>query len=809
MGDVLWWVRTRLRGLRRAPSHAVFVIAILGLGVGGVSVVLSVVRAVLLPRLPYGEPGSLTMIRPDPSDWQLFDRWREDCAAFEGLGAYSEQAFNISEPGKPARVLVGRVTERFLDVVRVRPLVGRGFLPGEYSPGSDAVAIITDRIWRQRFAASRDIIGRTLSLDDRAYTVVGVLPPEFRAPTDLASARSLVFEWGATILLPLTGSPWMRRADATDRFSRGVKVIGRLKDGITLDRARADLDVVTARSRVPAPFKSAYTLVPLSDVATGAALGPLAFLTVAVGLVLIVATANVANLVLARSLARVPEMSTRRVLGATRAHLVRDVLAENAVLGVGAGLLGIASAWVGNRMVVLFGGHVLSRLDGVTVDVRLVLFTLALATAAGVVAGVVPALRVSAVDPMKGIRGLRVWATTHRREISLRSLLVVVEVSLSFVLLTGAWLVARDFIRVVNYDVGFRPASVLVADIALSRSRFATTTATSRFFTELVRRTAELPGVQAVAIASTMPGGPAAQVATLQVESGEDASGSARRWIERPELCEVVAGDYFLTLSIPLRAGRAFNEGDAQSSEPVVVVNEAFARKYWGGIHAALNHQLRFDRLFTVVGVVGDVRRPEQSGLARPMAYFPYGQSLLPGFQATLLVRGRDLSSLPSAIAAVVRSLDARQPIYNVMPLDQVLAAPFARRRFVMTMTAIFGILALLVASAGVYGAMSRVVAERTHEIGVRLAVGGSPRSIFRLFLVRGMGLVALGVAGGLPLALGFSRVAAAQLVGAVGGDASTYAAVSVLVLLAGLASCAIPAFRAMRVDPIVRLRAE
>jgi putative ABC transport system permease protein len=689
--------------------------------------------------------------------------------------------------------------------------MGRTLAAEDFQPGHEQVALITDRLWRRLYAASPDAVSRALTLDDRVYTIVGVLPPSFRAPTDLVSGRELSMAWGAAVLVPLVGSPLARDPNATDRMYRGLAVLARLRSGVTVERAQSDLGVIADRVPLQSPrLKRDYSLVPLTDHVAGDLPRQLAILAAAVGLLLIVACANVASLVLAHGVSREAELGMRVALGASRARLVRQTLGEALALGLTGGAIGVAMAWAGTRLIAVLGAPILSRLDGVSIDPLVLAFAVVGSIGTGLAVGVLPALQVSKLDPMSALKAQREFGSRSRRRLGPRWMFVPVEVALSLILLVGAALLGREFVRLVRVDLGFRTADTLTAEVSLNRTQYAGPAEAGAFFRDLLERASGLPGVESAALGSTVPAGPGVTTCNVEVDRGATPAAIERQAdpMDSFSSCEVIAGDYFRTLSIPIVAGRPLEGRDHATDQPVVVVSDAFAKKHWGDAERALGRQVRFGRsIFTVAGIAGDVRDPGSASPPFPVVYFPYEQFPRPSAQVTVFLHGRNAAALAGPLTALVRTLNPNQPLFNVLTLDRVVFAPLARLRLIVIMIAAFGVVTVLVAAAGVYGTTSYDVSERMHEMGIRLALGGTPLRLFRLIVRDGMTVVLIGAALGLPLAGAFTRFIASQLEGIGQPDASTYMVLFVLVALVGLAGTAVPAARAMRADPREILR--
>ena len=583
MRDTLYAFRVALRALFRSPAFTLAAVAALALGIGGSTVVFSVVDTLLLQPLPYGEPDRLVVSDPGPP-WLLYEQWKT-ADVFDGMAAYNERAANVSGAGEPERVMVARVTPNFLSVVGVTPAIGRSFGPRPLEGGGEHVVLLTDRFWRRHFAGAPDVVGRTVTLDDQAFTVIGVLPRQFQTLTQLMPALGLSFDSGAAVLVPLLRDPLRREPGSTDLFWRGMNVVARLRAGVTLDQARAAASTIAKRVKLP-PYLAghAFSLVRVTDFVAGELPAQMAILAAAVGLLLLVAGANVANLLLARGTARRRELATRAALGASVGQLVRGALTETVVLALSGGMLGIAAAWGGVRMVSAYGGPVLARLGGVGLDLRVLAFTGALSVGVGLLVGIVPAIRLARSAPAAALQ-LRRGYERVRGPIPLSSVLVVLEVVLSLVLVVGAGLLTRDFVRLASADLGFRSNGVLTADVSLSRAQYPKAPQIAAFFADLLDRAGGLPGVRSAAMSSIAPAGSAVMSTNMQVEGatrGPNAGAAGALAPEDHEYVQIVGGNYFRTLSVPMLEGRPLDARDAAGSERVAVVNAAFALKYLG-----------------------------------------------------------------------------------------------------------------------------------------------------------------------------------------------------------------------------------
>jgi predicted permease len=796
-------VRSSVRTLIKDRVSSAIAVVTLALGIGAVSLVFSVTAGLLTARIPYERPEQIWILQPNLTDWRLFELLESSPGPFEKVAAYNERAANITDAQGAERILVGRVTAAFLSVTGTRTAAGRAFSKDEFLPRQPTVLLLTDAFWRRRFGGSPHVIGQAIALDDRVYTVVGVLAPGFKAPQDLPSARSLAAHVGADVLLPLTGNPRERDPLSTDRMWRGVTVLGRSQSGTSLEQGRDHVRGLARRLPARQGQRLDYTLRRLPDYVAGDLPKQLAILAAAVTLLLVVASVNVMQLLLARGLARRQEMATRSALGAPRSHLVRCGLSEALLLGLSGGILGIGLAWAGRGALVGLAAGWLSRLDQVRLDWRVLAFTALLSAVTGLAVGIIPGLQVSRIDPLPVLRG-QVDSLGRLKHAWLRELLVVGQIALSLVLLVGGGLLAKDFLRLTRVDLGFDPTGVVLGELSLSRLKYGDATKGDAFFRQLLDQTAAMPGVKSVALTNSAPGGPSMAMVNVVVRGHGQVLDDA---LEEFVRCEVVAGHYFATLAIPMRAGRSLDEGDHRAAEPVVVVNEAFARKHWGLSASAIDEPVRFgDREYRVVGVAGNVQAMD--GAAEPRIYFPYEQFAGWSLQMTLLLHvtaGAD--TFAPLIAKTVADLNRLQPIYDVRPLRELVVGPLARRALIVAMVAVFALVTIVVACVGVYGATSCAVAERVREIAIRLALGGSASRVVATIARRGALRVLQGVTLGVVFALSLTSLMRAQLVGVTHTDFGTYAAVTVLVAALGLCGSVVPVLKVIRGEPLDSFR--
>jgi putative ABC transport system permease protein len=794
-----------LRLWRKTPSVFLLALVALGLGVGATTAVFSVVRAVLLKPLPYPAPDELVMVWeaniPRSADRNVvspgnFIHWRERQRSFTDLGLYSFVVqTNLTGLGEPREVTLQAVSPGTFTLLGVPARLGRTFIASEERPDA-TVVVVSDGFWRTALQGDSLAIGRVINVGGRDLTVVGVMPPDF------AIRDAQVDVWTVIGLPPEARTP----------RGRGTHAIGRLKPGVSVAQAQADMAAIAAAlTREYPAFNAGWTVnvVPLQEDMVGRTRTPLLVLFGAIALVLLIACANVANLLLAQASGRQRELAVRTALGGTRVRLVRQLLVESTTLAVAGGLAGTALAWTGIRLLRAFplARLPVPRLAEVTLDAPAAFFALGVALLTGVLFGAMPALTASAVnlhDTLKeGTRGAGV-----RRGARTRGLLVTAEIALSVVLLTGAGLLIRSFIRVMQTPLGFETTHLLTAQVNLPADSYPEDHQRVAFFEGLLEDTRTLPGVTTAGAITFLPlTGTAAATSFRAVDKPTPADGDA------PVTdVGVIAGDYFAAMRIPLQRGRTFNRFDARPESRTLIVSDALARTMWPG-EDPIGKQLsiNWDEWLppdTVIGVVGDARYEGAPGNVRPMIYWPHARFANNRLVVVARTHGDPLQAA-AALAARVRTRDRSLPLPKIETMEEVLAASVRERRLIMTLLGVFAVLALVLAAVGIYSVMAYTVGQRTHEIGVRLAIGASRGDVVRLVMRQTVMLTAAGLVIGVAAAAGLTRLMRTLLFEVDPGDPLTFA-VGVFVLLAvSLAAGLVPGRRAARVDPIVALRYE
>ncbi|HWS87818.1 MAG TPA: ABC transporter permease [Pyrinomonadaceae bacterium] len=809
MTTLLQDVRYGFRMLLKSRGVTAAAVVSLALGIGANTAIFSVVNSILLKSLPYAEPDRIVLLwgdsraegnrRNQVSATDVHD-WRRENTVFEEVSTFGDWSATFLGGGEPERVWGTQVGDGFFRVMRGTPLLGRTFLPEEQEEGKDNVIVLGHGLWQRRFGADPNVVGQSVSLGGRPYTVVGVMPEEFRPlPQSLINPAGQFYR------------PVAEPHDEIERGSRHLRAIGRLKDGVTLEQAQAEMNVIASRiERAHPEYNTGYgvRLVTLPEDTVGGLRTALLALFGAVVFVLLIACANVGNLLLARSSARRREFAVRAALGAGRARIVRQLLTESVLLSLAGGACGLLLALWGIGLVESLGARVTPMLAGVRVDYGVLAFTALVSVLAGVAFGLAPALQVSSPDLNETLKaGAR--SEGGGRGGRLRSALVVAEMALALVLLAGAGLLVKSVVRLRAVDAGFDTSNLLTMNLALPSSRYKDGAAQAAFFERLARQIESLPGVEGAAFTSVLPLGGNFDGRALAVEENPVPRGQ-----EATVDLYVATPGYLRAMRIPLVEGRAFDEHDAADKSPVALVNETAARKLWPG-RSPLGRRIKFpgsernpQPWRTVVGVVRDVK---QYGLDREdvmQMYLPEAQ--YPTSFMALVVRSKtDPSALTAAVRREVAAADKELAVFNVATMDQLLADSVALRRFSMLLLGVFAAVAVALAGVGIYGVISYTVAQRTREIGVRIALGARPRDVLRLVLGRGLGLAGLGIALGLAGGLAVTQVISSLLYGVGARDPLTFAAVAGLLSFIALAACLAPARRATKVDPMVALRYE
>ncbi len=806
-------LRFGLRMLRKNPGFTAIAVFTLALGIGANTAIFSVVNGVLLKPLPYPEPERLVRVFQNilimsspkapmsPADFRDF---REQNTTFETIAGYFRQDLELAQEDRAERLLGMRASSGYFRTLGFQPILGREFTREEEIPDESAVVILSYGLWRRRFNGDPAIVGKTIRLSGKSFTVVGVAPAGLQHVG--GGYRPLPHGESVDIWWP------MRLGPHRPRGAQIVNVIGRLKPGVTRRQAEVEFDLIAARlaKQYPGPYRNeAKTLIqPLRDEIVEGSQRTLLLLLAAVFFVLLIACVNVANLTLARAATREREIAVRLALGAGRARILRQLLIESLTLAAMGGLLGLLLAKLAINALIKLGPEQLPRLQMIRLDLRILVFTLLISLLTGLLFGTAPALQSLKLNLNESLKEGGRAAPGGRRQRRTRGALVIAEVALALALLLGAGLLMRSFLKLQQTDPGFNPEGVLTMSVVLPGSRYAYGEPQISFLQRLVERVSALPGVRSEGVTSDLPwtgyqnggGGFTIEGKTFPPDRGPQAQ------------YHFISADYMRTIGVPLLSGRWFDARDTRKSQPVILINQAMARKYWPGEDAVGKHITFGDSSFKdwtqIVGVIGDVKDYPSSAEAEPAYYYPVTQEPYP--EMSLAIRaGKDPLSIVEAVRREVSALDREMPVSEVRTLETVGAAAVAGRRFMLLLVSSFALTALALAAIGIYGVTSYLVAHRTHEIGIRIALGANSFDVLKLALRQGMALALTGVVAGLALAFAATRLMASLLYGVGATDPATFVAAPVFLIGVAFAACWIPARCATKVDPMVALRFE
>ena len=808
MRTLLQDIKFGSRALAKNPGFTAVAVLALALGVGANSAIFSVVNATLLNPLPFPEEGQLLRLGegarggaqpergsfsyPDYKDVQAQTRTLAHVSAFLNSGAML-----TGEGFDQERVYGADVSPEYFDVLGVRPELGRVFTAEEDRPNS-GVVVISHSLWQRRFGGRADVLGQQLRMRNAPATVIGVMPSGFEYP--FRADRQDFWE-------PLNDRP---TPDREQRDSHSYYVIARTKPGVTVGQANAELDTISRRLERQYPDSNAAVVVAgasMHEELTRDVRPALLILLGAVGLVLLIACANVANLLLARAAGRQKEMAIRTALGASRWRVVRQLLVESLLLALAGGALGLLLALWGTDVLVAAGPADIPRVSQAGLDARVLAFTLLVSVLTGVAFGLVPALQASRPDLTGALKEGSRGSTEGLRRNRFRSALVVAEVATSLVLLIGAGLLMRSFVRLMQTDPGFDPARVVALDIPLTRQRYDTPEKQDAFFAQLLSRVRAAPNVEAAGVVNNLPFGNSVDQLEFDIEGRPPSAPGSKPLAHYT----VVSPGYFDALKIPLRSGRTLTEHDDARSPRVALVGEALARKFFAGENPVGRRIVPDESVppLEIVGVVGDARRTSLASEAEPEFYVPFGQAAQRRMNLVVRTGAGDPLALASSLRGAVAELDKDQLIWQTRTLDHLVSASVASRRFNMTLLGLFAGVAMLLAALGLYGVMAYSVTRRTHEIGVRMALGARGGDVLRMVVGQGMRLAALGVAIGLAAAFAVTRVLASLLYGVTTTDPLTYAGLAALLASVAFLASYLPARRATKVDPMEALRYE
>jgi putative ABC transport system permease protein len=814
MDTLLQDLRYSLRRLAKSPAFTAIVVLTLALGIGANTAIFSAVNAVLLRPLPYREPQRLVTIEhlypsldlEAPVSVPGFLDYQKRGRSFESMSVQTGWQANLTGVGEPVRMQGQRVTGKFFTTLQVPALLGRTLQPGEDSAGREHVAVVSYDAWQRIFGADPGIVGRSLSLNGESYQVVGVMPSGFRD----------FFNRTAEIWAPLVfTADQMTDENRTHEF---LNLTARMKPGVSVEQAGGEMRTLAEQLKreYPDNYAEDWSLLVtgLSLQATGTVRPALLVLLGAVGFVLLIACANVANLLLARAAARSKEIAVRTALGATRERLLRQLLTESIIVSLAGGGVGLLLAYLGVRSLVAMDIGNLPRSDEIGIDGTVMIFTLLISLLAGVLFGLAPALHTVTPDLHGALKEGGRGATADRGSHALRRSLVVTEVALALTLLTGAGLLLKSFARLQGVDPGFDPSNLLTFNIALPQTRYANDTTQAAFFDQALPAVARVPGVLGVGATSVMPFGGSWSTGSFEIEGYQPPENQPGPWGD----IRVVSPQFFETMRIPLLRGRYLTDEDRNGSRPVAVVDQEFVRRYWANVDP-LGKRFTFgppdgvtdttqNEWIEVVGVVGHTAHEGLDADARLQLYLPYRQVTFPFMAVAVRTQGNP-ERYVNLVRQAVRSVDPDQPISGVSNMEELLSKSVGQRRLSMMLLSLFSGIALVLASIGIYGVMSYSVTQHSRELGVRIALGADRGAVLRLVLRQGMILALLGIGIGLGAALVLTRLIESQLYGVAATDPATFALVAAVLATTALLANLIPAVRAMRMDPAVILREE
>jgi predicted permease len=805
LGDLSQDLRYGMRMLLKNPGFTIVAVIALALGIGANTAIFSVVNTVLLRPLPYKNPERLVMVweenskqgfpRDTPAAANYID-WRDQNHVFEAMAAMTEISFNLTGAGEPERIDGQRVSASLFRLLGVDPQLGRAFLPEEDQQGANQVVILSHGLWQRRFGSDPAIIGRTINLDGQSFTVVGVMPRNFQFPSRTDQ-----------LWVPIAFSA----KEAGERGNHYLEVIARMKPGVSLQQAQAEMTTIATRLQQQYPQTNTSigaVITPLHEHVVGNIKSALLILLGAVAFVLLIACANVANLLLARAAVRQKEIALRLALGASRPRMTRQFLTESVLLSAFGGGVGLLLAIVALDVLKRFIPPNISQAQAITIDAKVLVFTILVSIATGLLFGLAPAAQMANSDLNDTLKetGRDSAAGAHGNRI--RGFLIISEVAVSFLLLIGAGLLINSFIRLRHVDPGFRSENLLTMKIVLPETRYPDKQRRSLFYDELLRRVETLPGVASAAVATNLPLTSSGNSVGIAIEGRADPAPDRVPIV----ITRVVSSGYFKTMTIPLLEGRVFTEGDKADSPPAVVISETTARRFWPGENALGKH-IKVGRStsrqpwLTVVGVVKDVRQFELIIEPQPQMYLPYRQADFFEPRSMIIRTNFDPLSLAGTVRQTVWEIDKDQPVSDISSMEEIVSDSVARQRFSMLLLGIFAGLALVLAAVGIYGVMSYSVAQRTREIGIRMALGAQRSDVLKMTVGHGFRLVLTGVAIGLAAAFVLTRVMSTLLFGVSPTDPLTFITISIVLVSVAVLASYVPARRATRVDPMFALR--
>lgn len=806
-------LRYGARMLLKQPGFTVVAVIALALGIGANTAIFSVINAILLRPLNYKDSERLVQINHNYPKLDLkasvsgagYAHYRDNCAAFETVGAASPWPVNLTETGDPERLQGMAVSHTFLPMLGIEPARGRVFTAEEDQPGLNRVVVLSDALWQRRFGGDPNLVGNTIKLNGESYTVIGVMPPSFQFGREFAQQIDLYS--------PIALTP--QQLDPNRWRSEFLFVVAKLKPGVTLDQAQAEMDTIAANVRqqyfgggdASDPSSWGLLLRSLREIIVGEIRPALLVLLAAVAFVLLIACANVANLLLARAALRHKEIAIRSALGAGRRRVIRQLLTESVLLATVGGAIGLALAHVGIRALLSLNEDKIPRAAEIGIDARVLFFTAGVALLTGVLFGLFPAWQTSKSDLHAVLKEGGRSGSARR---SVRGLLVVAEVALALVLLVGAGLLLKSFQRLQDVNPGFKPEHLLTMQVSPPATKYQGPQQVDAFFQQSLDRVKALPGVQSAGVSTSVPMSGFNSAGSFAIEGRTTAPGEMAPWGNR----WFAGASYFQTLEVPLVKGRYFDDRDVRDAPPVAIIDETMERKFWPDENP-IGRRISFQRdsqgnpiWREVVGVVGHVKHRGLEGESPVQYYIPFRQ--MPVNSVFLVVRtAMEPTSLAGAVRGAIQEVDPELPVFRVTTMERMVADSMTQRRFAMTLLSVFALVALTLASVGLYGVMSYSVTQRTNEIGIRMALGAKVTDVLGMVVRQGMTLSLAGVGIGLTGAFALTRVMRTLLFGVSATDPLTYAAVALGLAGVSLLACFVPARRATKVDPMEALRYE
>ncbi len=810
--------RLAVRTLLKSPGFTLVAVATVALAIGANTAVFSLVNALLVRPLPYHAPNELVLL------WEKFSGqgldiipvsapeyldYEKQTSSFTGIAAFDYADLNLTGGEIAERIQGAVVSPSLFTVLGIQPIRGRVFSPSEFGEGNDGVIVMSERLWQRRFNSDPQILGKAVALNGRNFTVVGIMPARFEFPIPLFNIQGRNFAGQVDIWKPIA----FTKNDLESRGSRSYGVIARLKPGVTMQQAQAEINTINAGwiTKFPDNYspqtRFGASLYSLHEQVIGGMRTALWILLGAVALVLLIACANLTTMLLARAGGREREFAIRVALGASRMRLLRQMLSESVLLSIVGGAAGTLLAVWGLDLLRTLGAHTVPRIAGANLDIRVLLVTLVVSVGTGILFGLVPALASGNPELTEALKEGGRGATTGVRRNRIRNALVIAEVALALVLLISAGLLMKSFARLQQVDPGFNPRNVLTMELALPQLKYPRGKPVIDFYAEVERRVARIPGVQHVALTSIIPLSGSNSDSSFHIEGRPEKQTN----VFPDEEIRVISPDYFRVLETPLIKGRFFTEADNADAPGVVIINQAMAKKYWPG-EDAVGKRIDFDdqdpkkiAWFTVVGIVGDIRHRGLDAQAKPEYYLAHPQRPYRGM--ILAVRSlQDPRTLVSSIRREMQAFDPEQPLANIKTLEQVTADSIAPRRLSTVLLGLFALVALVLASVGIYGVMSFLVTQRTHEIGVRMALGAQRADVLRLVISQAGLLIGAGTAIGLLAALLSTSVLRSALYDVSWLDLSIFVLVTIALALVALIASYVPARRATRADPMIAL---